>query len=293
MKQVDLDLVALFVAVADAGSYTAAARRLGLPKSSVSRGIARLETQLGAQILHRTTRRLSLSTAGAAFHERVAPHVRALSEAATALPERDALPAGELRVTAPNDLGASVLGEVVAAFVARHAAVSVDLRLTNRHVDLVGEGFDLAIRAVSRAMADSSLVSRRLSPIALQLYASPAHVARRGMPRGLEEIAEHEGVVFRSMKGAHRQPGVPRVVADDFLFAREALRAGAGIGLLPTFLAWPDVAAGRLVALLPRHVVSGGSFVLLHPKTRHVPRKVTAFRDFLLEHVEAHPLAPR
>lgn len=293
MKHVDLELLALFVAVADAGSFTAAARRLGMPKSSVSRGIARLESELGAQLLHRTTRRLSLSTAGAAFHERVAPHVRALGEASAAIPERDERPSGELRVTAPNDLGASVLGEVVAAFVERHPQVSVDLRLTNRHVDLVGEGFDFAIRAVTRRMADSSLVARRLSAIALQLYASPSHVARKGMPRGIDELADREGVLFRSMKGALRQPGVPRVVADDFLFAREALRAGAGIGLLPTFLGWPDIVSGRLVAVLPRHVVSGGSLVMLHPKASHVPRKVTAFRDFLLEHVEAHPLAPR
>jgi DNA-binding transcriptional LysR family regulator len=278
----DLDLLTLFVAVAESSSFSAAAKKLGLPKSSVSRGVAALEAELGTQLLHRTTRHVSLSTAGTALYDRIAPLLVQIREAIGSIPEREHQPSGELRITAPNDAGAAILAELVARFVARYPAVTVDARLTNRRVDLVAEGFDLALRAVTKRLADSSLVARKLGSTEHHLFASPTYLARRGAPRTLEELRDHDWVAFRGMTTAF-EPGARRAVADDFMFVMEAVRAGAGIGLFPAFLAQPHLSTGQLVRVLPRFAQPGGQFVLLYPRARHVPRKVTAFRDFLLE----------
>lgn len=284
-ETVDLDLLGLFVAVAEAGSFSLAAKQAGLPKSTVSRGIARLEEQVGAQLLHRTTRRLALSTAGQALHREVAPLLASVREAVASLPERDELPSGELRLTAPQDLGATFLGALLARFTARYPRIRVDARLTNRWVDVVAEGFDVALRAARDGLEDSTLVVRRISAIQMGIFASPEYLERRGTPRRVEDLASHEWVAFRGWKGGRLAASLDRarLVGDDFLFVREAVRAGAGLALLPTFHADADLAAGRLLRVLPAQSERGGWFVLLHPRARRIPRKVTAFRDFLLE----------
>src|SRR5688572_3548479 len=175
----DLDLLMLFVAVAESASFSAAAKKLGMPKSSVSRGVAALEAELGTQLLHRTTRHVSLSTAGSALYDRIAPLLGQIREAIGSLPEREEAPSGELRITAPNDVGAMFLADLIARFVARFPSVTVDARLTNRNVDLVAEGFDLALRAATRPLKDSSMVVRKVMPVELHLFASPTYLARR------------------------------------------------------------------------------------------------------------------
>jgi len=290
----DLNLLGLFVTVAETGSFSEAARRLGLPKSSVSRGVVKLEAAVGAQLLHRTTRHVSLSTAGAALYERVSPLLASLTKAVGTLPEREEAPSGELRLTAPHDMGATFLPEVIARFTARYPSVRVDCRLTNRNVDLVAEGFDLALRASGTKLADSSLMLRRLGTLDVQLFASPTYLARRGTPRAPEDLAQHDFVAFRGLPYL-RELGLSeksaRVLADDMLFLREAVKAGAGIAILPTFLAQADVTAGQLVRVLPRHTQRSTSLVMLYPRTQHVPRKVSAFRDFLLEFLKGRPLS--
>jgi len=296
MGTVELDQLSLFAAVAEASSFSAAAKRLRLPKSSVSRGVARLEGALDAQLLHRTTRQVSLSTAGAALYERVAPLLSSLRDAVGGLPERQEQPSGELRITAPNELGPWFLAELGARFVARYPAVRLDVHLTTRHVDLVAEGFDLALRGSPRLPKDSALTVRRLGPFQGRVYASPAYLARRGGPHGPNDLAKHEWVVFRGMSGPFRFDGPGgtvtvqpqgRVVADDFMFVREAVRAGAGVAVMDSLFAAKDVAEGRLVSLLPRHTVSAGALYLVYPTTRHLPRKVIAFRDMLLEVIKS------
>ncbi|HYO68486.1 MAG TPA: LysR family transcriptional regulator [Archangium sp.] len=290
----DLNLLGLVLTVAETGSFSEAARRLGLPKSSVSRGVASLEASLGAQLLHRTTRHVSLSTAGVALYERAAPLLASLKQAVGTLPEREEAPSGELRLTAPHDMGATFLPEVVARFTARYPSVRVDCRLTNRNVDLVAEGFDLALRASGAKLVDSSLMVRRLGALDVQLFASPTYLARRGTPRSPEDLAHHDLVVFRGLKYL-RELGLPekqaRVLGDDMLFLREAAKAGAGITVLPTFLAQADVTSGQLVRVLPRYAQPSTSLVMLYPRTQHVPRKVSAFRDFLLEYLKGRPLS--
>lgn len=294
----DLDLLRVFEAVARSASFSAAARRLGMPKSSVSRAVARLEAELGVQLLFRTTRQVSPSAAGKALYDRVAPLLGSLQAALGEMPEREEQPSGVLRVTAPVDLGVLFLAEVMTRYTARYPAVSVDLHLTGRVVDLVAEGFDVALRAAA-SLKDSTLVVRKAAPIAAQLFASPLYLARRGAPRTEADLAGHEWVVFRSgsqkLRLAAPPPAAPpprgRIVCDDLLFARDAVRAGGGIGLLPTFVAGPDVAAGTLVRVLPRYERHGANLYIVSPAARHVPRKVTAFRDLVLEVLRARPLA--
>lgn len=290
----DLNLLGVFVAVAETGSFSAAARKLGLPKSSVSRGVASLEASVGAQLLHRTTRHVSLSTAGAALYERAAPLLASLREAIGTLPEREEAPSGKLRLTAPNDMGATFLPEVIARFTARYPSVSVDCRLTNLNVDLVAEGFDLAIRASGTKLTDSSLRVRRLGAIDVQLFASPTYLARRGTPRTPEDLAHHDFVAYRGLRHLSElglSEKNARVLADDMLFMREAAKAGIGIASLPTFLAQADVTSGQLVRVLPRYTQRSTALVLLYPRAQHVPRKVSAFRDFLLDFLEGRPLS--
>ena len=289
-----LDLLSLFVAVAQAGSFSGAARTLGLPKSTVSRGVAALEREMGVRLLHRTTRKVALSTAGAALHEKVAPQLGALARSLAEVPELEEQPSGLLRVTASVDFGAAVLPDLVSAFATRYPAVELELRLTNQVVDLVAEGIDLAIRLTSRRLADSSLTVRRAAPLRSQLFASPAYLARRGTPRAPADLDGHDWVMFRQVDAIRLQgPGgrvavTPRgrVSCDDMLFAREAARRGTGVCLLPQFLAEADVAAGLLVRVLPRWDEGGGQLYLVWPGGRNPPRKVAAFRDLVLETVE-------
>lgn len=285
----DLNLLAVFEAVARTSSFSAAARELGIPKSSASRAVARLENELRVQLLFRTTRRVSLSAAGTALYDGITPLLRSLKAALGELPEREEAPSGTLKITAPVDLGVLFLAEVLTRYTARYPAVSVDLHLTGRVVDLVGEGFDVALRIASK-LEDSSLIVRRAAPVPLQLFASPLYLARRGTPRSEEDLAAHDWVAFRGgpqtvrMTGPRQPAGRPaRIVCDDLFFARYAIRSGAGIGLLPTFVAEPDLATGALVRIVPRFERLAGSLFIVTPAARHVPRKVTAFRDLVLE----------
>jgi DNA-binding transcriptional LysR family regulator len=280
----------VFEAVARTASFSAAAKELGIPKSSASRAVARLEAELGLQLLFRTTRQVSLTAPGTALYDRVTPLLRQVKAALGELPERDEVPSGTLRITAPVDLGVLFLAEVVTRYAARYPAVSVDVHLTGRVVDLVAEGFDLALRVGAR-LVDSTLVVRRAAPILLHHFASPVYLARRGTPRSEADLAGHDVVVFRGGEQKLRVPGArvpggeraPRIVCDDLLFVRDAVRAGAGIGLLPDFVAEPDVASGRLVRVLPRLERPAGHLHVVTPAAKHVPRKVSAFRDLVLE----------
>jgi DNA-binding transcriptional LysR family regulator len=288
----DLNLLPLFVAVAEAPTFTAAAQRLGLPRSSISRSIASLEKTLGVALFSRTTRRVSLTTAGTALLARVGPQLAELDEALGSVPEREQAPSGEIRISVSNDLGAEVLPSLATAFVRRHRGVRLDVRVNNRKVDLVAEGFDAALRIVADRLPDSSLVGRRLSRIDAQFYAAPTHLARYGVPRTNKEAAAQPWVVFRgiALPGGMTTSQPASLVCDDMLFLRDAIRSGAGLGLLPWFLAREDVAAGRLVRVLPKITLAGGVLYFVHPPARHVAPKIVALRDWLVDHFTAQPL---
>lgn len=289
----DLNLLPVFKAVADAGGMTAAAAALGQPKSSVSRAVSRLEAALGVQLFLRSTRRLSLTAAGAAYYEKVSPLLGSLSGAAASLPEQEEEPSGELRLTAPVDLGATWLPGFVARLLARYPRLDVVLRVSNERLDLVGEGLDAALRVTSGRLPDSSLVARRLSTVGFDVYAAPAYLARRGTPRRPGDLEAHDVVGLPGLKLPPPFPKRPRLraLADDVLLCRELVREGVGIGLLPAFLARADVAAGLLVRVLPKVQHRVGALYFVHPPVEHPPRKLLALRALLLEYVAERPLA--
>lgn len=280
--QPDYALLAAFVAVAEAESFSKAAKRLGLSKGTVSRAIARLERQLGAELVHRTTHQVALSTAGTALYERTAPHLAALGHALGELPERTAEPSGELRVTAPHDVAAMILPELIAQFSLRYPDVCFDLKVTNVRLDLVKEKIDLAIRAAAPKLADSSLKARRLGNATARWYGAPSYLARRGEPRAFGD-PKHEWVVMGLMLALERPPKDfrPRVVVDDVITARNLAREGVGLALLPPFVAAESVAEGRLTLLRDVRPLGTAHLFAVYPSSGQVPRKVTVFSEFL------------
>ncbi len=290
-----LDELGVFVEVAAAGSLAAAARRLGVPKSTIGRAIARLEHELRTPLVRRTGGGPALTAPGQALAAQAAPHVEALRGAAAALRDVGAEVQGTLRVTATSDLAQVVLGPVVAAFVARYPRVNVEVDATIRMVDLAAEGVDLALRVARGALASSSLVARKLARLDLGLFASPGYLARRGAPRRAEELADHAHVLLLGSQGrgtiALDGPHGPVRVAvrgqtsgNDFNFMREAILAGAGIGALSWMLARSEVAAGRLARVLPEHRLTGVTAYVVHRPLKPLPATIDAFKRFLLQH---------
>lgn len=296
----DLNRIATFVRVVEKESFTAAADALGLPKSSVSRSVARLEEDLGVQLLQRTTRKLSLTDAGREYFERARVALEGLDEASAAVTDMGKDPRGIVRVTAPVDLGVTMLSDIVARFVRQHASIRVDLVLTSRVVNMVEEGIDLAVRAGK--LADSALVARRLASPGLALFASPAYVKRRGRPKKLADLAAQDCVLFRapSMRatwiltgpnGEERVDVGGVVSVDDMLFARRAVAAGIGVGLLPRLPL--GCHTEDIVRLLPDYELAAGALHLVWPSSRHVAARVAVFRDFLVESFAAMKWSPR
>jgi len=294
-----LDEIAVFVQVVEAGSFTAAARKRAVPKSTLSRGVTRLEDALRTPLLVRTARRVTLTDAGRAFYERVAPHVAGLRDAAQVAGEREEQPRGTLRVTAPVDVGEALLGDVFVRFMARYPQLRLDVDLSARHVNLVEEGFDVALRATQK-LKDSSLIARKVAEMEFHVFASPAYLARKGTPRAPDDLTKQDCVLFRPTdghsewaftgEGAERRVHVSgRAGGNELAFVRGMLRAGAGVGILPAFYAATDLAQGSLVRVLPAWAIPGGSLYVVYAGARHIPRKVVAFRDFLVESFAAKP----
>jgi DNA-binding transcriptional LysR family regulator len=290
----DLNLLATFVAVADAASFSKAAALLKAPKSSVSRAITELEETLGVRLLNRTTRTVSLSTAGLALYERVKPGLQTLQEAVTFMPEREEEPSGTLRVTAPVDIGVHILTDVVAMFITRFPKVSVDLRLSGTYLDINAEGIDLALRVSTTAsLKDSSLLARKLGAVRFALYASPDYIARYGAPKTARDLSTgaHAWVTFSNMKTLRLEGlGEPllvqptgRVLCDEMSFLQFAVKAGLGLGFLPMFLTREHVRNGELVRVLPKAFTQSGAIWAVTPASKHLPRKVSAFLDVLRE----------
>jgi DNA-binding transcriptional LysR family regulator len=288
------DELAVFVEIASAGSLTGAARRLGVPKSTVSRALARLEASLGVMLVRRTRRGHALTEHGQHLAARAAPHVAGLRDAALALGNDVEEPFGVLRISAPVDIGQVVLGPLLPRFCARYPGVSVEVDLSLRYVDLVEEGFDGALRVSTRPLPSSSLLARKVGPIDLRLYAGSTYLARRDPPRRADELAEHEHVLFSPRRGRAKLEiegrGRPEISVqgklggNDFFFVREAIVAGAGIGPLPWFVASRDVEAGRLQRVLPNLRMKSASVYWVEPPARPAPRKLEVLRAFLLEH---------
>ena len=290
MPDLDLNDVAAFVRVVENSGFAKAARELGVPTSTVSRAVARLEETVGIRLLHRTTRNLSVTSEGQAFHQRVAPLVASLRDATRTLGTSGKEPEGLLRITAPNDMGSAFLSEEVVRFTDRYPLVHVDLVLTNRKLNLVSEGIDVAVRA--GRLESSSLVARKIGTLQVELYAAPSYAERHRLPGTLAELSKHHIVAFGAkdgkitwqLEGPRGQETAElntRITGDDYGFVRATTVAGGGIGLIPRMIASSDVATGRLVRVLPEYGLKGAALHVIYPSARQVPTKVAAFRDFL------------
>jgi DNA-binding transcriptional LysR family regulator len=292
----DLNLVGAFVRVVEAQSFTGAAKAMGLPKSSVSRRVTELEKELGVELLHRTTRKLSLTEAGRSFFEQAERALSGLEAAAEAAAGVDNEPRGIVRMTAPFDIGVLGLAEILAEFQTLYPDIHVDLSLGPELGKLADEGFDIGVR--SGFAEDASLISKRIGPSEVGLFAAPAYLERRGRPRVLADLSQHDCVLFRGQDGRAiwRLAGPDgelssvevrgTISADEILFVRQAVAAGMGIGLLPV-LVMPQCAERARVEGLERvlaeYTVRGAHLHVVTPTGAKRPRRITLLRDFLVE----------
>jgi DNA-binding transcriptional LysR family regulator len=287
---IDRNRIATFVKVAETGSFTAAAAALGLPKSSVSRSVAGLEADLGVLLLQRTTRKLALTDAGRSLFRRVQQAMIDLDQAVAEVSDENDELRGPIRITAPTDFAEPALPRIVARFLERHPCVQIELCLTGRRVDLVEEGFDLAVRA--GMLADSTLMARRIGESDLGIFGSESYLAKHGRPRAVSDLARHNCLFMKGNAGIlpWRLDG-PRgsvlaevsgsLVVDNFGFLRRCVAAGVGLGLLPV----GDLGgqSDDLVRVLPAYGVRGGAVHVVWPSSRYLPARVAAFREFLVE----------
>lgn len=290
MAPIDLNLVRAFTAVHEAGSFSTAALKLEVPRSTVSRSVAALESALGTRLFQRTTRKVSTTSAGLALYDRLQPSLASLEASLAEVPEREEVPSGTLRVTSVADVGSAVLAEVCARFTARYPQTHLEVVLSNQVVDLVRDGFDFALRISLKNLKSSTLVSQRVGAISVRMYASPAYLARKGTPERLEDLAAHDFVVTASATSFGVRHVKPRLVVNEMQFLRETVKAGAGIGPLPSFLTHADVAAGALVRVLPKWGPAPVAVHLVQPSRKHQSPTAKAFRAMVLDVLAQRPL---
>jgi DNA-binding transcriptional LysR family regulator len=291
----DLNDMFLFAQVVEAGSYTAAARALGLQTSRLSRRVAGLERELGVRLLHRTTRRLSLSEAGQLFYRHCVALLAEADAATEAIEQVRSEPRGLVRISCPFGLLESHVAAVLAGYLAEHPQARVRVDATNRRVDLVEEGVDIAVRVRQPPLEDSDLAVRVLARSQMVLVGSPALFARHGRPTTLEELARLPTLAmtqagdrylwnFRDVSGATATlPHAPRLATDDMSTLRRAALAGVGVTQLPRDQVSAEVAAGRLVEVLPELSVPAGLVHAVFPSRRGLVPAVRVLLDALVE----------
>jgi DNA-binding transcriptional LysR family regulator len=285
----------VFVEVAERQGFAPAARHLGLSTSAVSRQVKDLEAWLGLQLLNRTTRRIDLTEAGKAYLARCSWIVGAVAELETSARALGEEPQGELRVTAPVFMGRHLLAPVLPGFLARYPKVKLRLRLLDRFVDLVDEGFDLALRIAY--LPDSSLIARKLGETRILMTAAPSYLAEHGLPTSAADLKRHNclvdtvaGTGDRWPLGRRRDRGTIRVAgnftANSGEMVREMTLAGLGISRLPDFFVARDVAEGRLVVVPEQSGERSAGIYALYPQTRHLSGPVRALIDALVAAAE-------
>jgi len=290
-----LDAIQAFVAVAQAGGFAAAGRRLRVPRSTLSRQIQRLEAELGVELMQRTTRVVRLTEAGRGYLQRCAQALSLIGAASEHARDSGNRAKGLLRVTAPIDVAREVVAGMLPELRRRYPEIELSFEITQRKLDIVAEGVDLALRGGPR-LEDSSLVARRLARQQFALYASPAYLLARGAPKTPEELVDHELLAFATPAGIvpwrlegplGRVELTPRawLCSNELSLLRGAMVAGLGIGLGEPITSARDVADGRLAAVLPQHVLQGGALYAVYANRKRIPEKVRAFVDVLSQHL--------
>jgi DNA-binding transcriptional LysR family regulator len=287
-----------FVRIVEAGTISAAAEQLGLAKSGVSRRLTDLESRLGVRLINRTTRRSSLTDAGRRYYEGAVKLLSDVAELNASTTDREASLDGTLRLAVPLSFGLAHLAPAIDDFLRSHPGLDVDMDFSDRQVDLVERGVDLAIR-IAR-LEDSSLQARRLCPIRLLLCASPAYLEKHGRPRRLEDLSSHRVLVYDTGSGGTLQlkneedrlvtiSAPSPVTANNGDFLRDMAMAGHGLTLIPSFIAWQAVASGDLVEIMPEHAPDPLDAWAVYPRTRYLSRRARRFIDFLAEKFGERP----
>ncbi|MGE1176353.1 LysR family transcriptional regulator [Pseudomonas sp. BW7P1] len=293
----DLQLgsIELFCLAAECGSFTAAAQAASVTPAAVSRSVSRMEERLGVRLFARTTRSVKLTDSGRRYYEECRQALAQLVEAQREVMGRQQEPSGTLRISIPTTYAHHRILPMLPAFHARFPQVKVDMHISNRNIDFVGEGYDMAIRV--RAIPDSGLIARHLEDAALAVVASPDYLKRAGMPQTLEDLGQHECIQYELPSNGRRitwlfyDEDAPREIlaegnfccSDDVLGGVTLARHGAGLFQTYRFIVEKELADGSLVEVLKPYSGRSRPFTLLYPQNRHMPLRVRAFIDFLVE----------
>lgn len=292
----ELEDLRAFVEVVETGGFGSAGRRLSLSKSMVSRRVARLEAELGARLLSRTTRGVAVTEAGLEFKVRAEKVLADLEAARQAVAQSDGEVVGALRIAAPLSFGMAYLAPVLAELAARHPRLDIQTAYSDRFVDLIGERYDVAIRLTS--LEDSSLIARRIAPIHGAVVASPAYLERRGAPEVPEDLLRHETLVQGDMSWKFRDANgrlsvirpESRFKADNAQALMMAALTGLGVAMLPTFLTGPEIEKGTLIPLLWGYTLpEAGLYVVRPPPREPAPATVRALTELLVERFGGEP----
>ncbi|MFM7423591.1 MAG: LysR substrate-binding domain-containing protein [Elainella sp.] len=296
----DLNEVAIFVKVVQSGSFVGAARALDIPKATISRKIAQLEASLGVRLLQRTTRRVNLTEVGRLYFDRCVRVLEDLEAAHLAVAEMQAAPSGTLRLSASVLFGITILDRWVAEFLRQYPQIKVEVLLTNQYVDLVAQGVDAAIRSGG---ADAALVSHRLGAVPYWICASPAYLESHALPNHPQDLAHHlclnivsdnflEIIPWSLKRGREiaEVKAANQIRANDFLFIKQLLVAGSGIGFVPSPLVIEEIRAGTLVRLLCDWHLAERELYLVYPSDRHLSPKLRAWVEFV--HQQVTSVAP-
>jgi DNA-binding transcriptional LysR family regulator len=290
-----------FIDVVEAEGFSAAARKIGRSKALLSKYVRELEDELGALLLNRTTRQFSLTEAGHTYYRRASEIVKEVDSLAESVRESAGDVKGRIRLSAPRTFADAEIGQSLIDFAVAYPDITLDISLDDRFVDLVEEGFDLAIR-ISR-LENSSLIARRLAPFTVLLCASPEVIAKYGTPKRPQDLANLPCVVdtngrwltnwpFRGEKGETiTVPVTSRIEVNSPNVSCAAALAGLGFAILPDFIAAPNIAEGRLVRVLDDYLLTGGGIFAVYPHRRYLPAKVRVFVDFLVDWFKAREKA--
>jgi DNA-binding transcriptional LysR family regulator len=293
-----IDEMQAFVRVVEAGSISKAADQLGIAKSGVSRRLAELESRLGVRLINRTTRRSSLTDAGQSFYEGAVKLLLDMSELNAATSDANCLLQGSMRLAAPLSFGLCHLSPAIDEFLRLHPELTINVDFSDRHVDLVEKGVDLAIRIAE--LGDSTLQARRICPIRILLCASPAYLERHGTPTEPDDLKNHRILQYdigtdttlrledRAGK-VHAIPVRPPIVANNGDFLRDMAIAGHGITLLPSFIVWEAIAKAELAPVMTNYCPRQLSAYAVYPQTRYLSRRTRVFIDFLAERFGENP----
>jgi DNA-binding transcriptional LysR family regulator len=293
------DAMDKFIRVVEAGSISGAAGRLGVAKSAVSRRLRELEEHLGVELFHRTTRKMTLTESGRMYYHQAVRILDDVHEAEAVTSQAHGQLSGTLKVALPMSFGLLHLGPAINEFIQAHPHIEFDLDFNDRSVDLIQEGFDLAIR-IAR-LPDSSLIARRLASMEAVLCASPAYLERHGTPQQPEDLVQHRCLVyslipnyetwhFRDADGKLHTARIHSYIkATNGEYLRDAAVSGLGVSLVPSFIAYRDIERGALVPLLTEFRPPQLDIHALYPPTRHLSHRVRAFVDFLVQRFAGTP----